>query len=176
MENIDEQTLDKYQKMNEPDFLINLIAHNMGKELQILDKNDNSIKEFKITPKLLVKIEDLENDINSIARFEYSIIKKSLQSITDEDAIEVAKILYPSGKWLVYDQQKSNFIKALWDLNKSDSAYIYNDLSFGGESHDIDYYNLPSVYQYLESKGYALPHMGYSVDELIKNKFYLIKD
>lgn len=93
------------------------------------------------------------------------LLLKPLSSITDEDAIEVAKILYPGykGEWQVCDKGA-----ALLKLrnNKGSMLIIWKDLSGQYGVNDLDYYLLPNVVDYLRSKSYALPFMGISVNQL----------
>lgn len=102
---------------------------------------------------------------------------KSMKSITDEDAIDVAKIIAPemnalhqSAKFLVDRSNDWLEVKTIHNkfsvdidydgiiskcVNDSDEMYRYNE----NIVHGIDY---------LRSKGYALPWMGISVKELVE--------
>lgn len=68
---------------------------------------------------------------------------KPLLSITEEDVIQVAYLNWPSMSGKPVD---TNFVKSLLD------AFVHNS----------------KIYQYLQSKGYALPWMGLSVDEMVQ--------
>lgn len=90
---------------------------------------------------------------------------KSISSISDEDAIEVAKI-YGLNEFSIR-------LKSQHGIKDFGSKYgeltLFNDLSFGGgssSSFDTDYFAKNMVFDFLRSRGYALPWMGLSVDEL----------
>ncbi|MCZ4244965.1 hypothetical protein [Pedobacter punctiformis] len=79
---------------------------------------------------------------------------KPLSSITDEDGIEVRKHLH------LKPNTKANWtLKDLVDLLK--------------EKHGI---NSLHVYDYLRSKGYALPYMGISVEKQIEYGWIKLKE
>lgn len=80
---------------------------------------------------------------------------KPLSQITDEDAIEVAR-LQLSGT-------KEEDIKLHFDPSDPEFAVCTS-------YHRNDYYEVVNSqsYQYLQSKGYALPWMGLSVNEMVK--------
>ena len=85
---------------------------------------------------------------------EYYIRLTSLSSITDEDAIDVARIAGLSS-----------------DKNKIDSLII-----FGREfSNDDRVYADIFVYQYLQSKGYALHWNSLGIDDLISYGWIKLK-
>lgn len=91
-----------------------------------------------------------EHSLHSIFK-DYQLLLKPLSSITDEDAIEVAKI---------FNQHK---IKAHYSDDDL-KAYLINkgkQFAFRCEHYVI-------IYQYLQSKGYALPYMGLSVEQLVE--------
>lgn len=75
------------------------------------------------------------------------LLLKPLSSITDEDAIEVARIAGYTN--VVYDMRKK----------KSLIRMVKDAIS----NHILTY----KIVDYLRSKGYALPWMGLSVEEMI---------
>lgn len=79
------------------------------------------------------------------------ILLKPLSSITDEDAVEVAKI---------FNQHK---IKAHYS-DDSLKAYLIKE----GKQFAFRCEHYVVIYQYLQSKGYALPFMGLSVEQLVE--------
>lgn len=86
----------------------------------------------------------------------YPLLLKNLKNITDQDAIEVHKLIptrdygneynYCIHNWYTPEQFKWRFINKLMPSVKSNVA----------------------VYQYLQSKGYALQFRNYSVQDLIQ--------
>lgn len=81
-----------------------------------------------------------------------------LSSITDEDAIEVAKMTW------------ADTIGGRKFINAIDGRYeILDTLSLGGH---FKYY----IVDYLRSKGYALPFHNLSVDELISYGWIKLKE
>lgn len=94
----------------------------------------------------------------------FKLLLTPLTAITDEHAIEVAKIISPvKGKLIATKYNNSNSIKSvLFPDNESNYTRldIYSDLSMGwvGKNlDDVDYFRMPFVIQYLISKGYAVP-------------------
>lgn len=89
------------------------------------------------------------------------LILKPLSSITNEDAIEVGKILfgkeYSEGD--VSRNEDSVYVKVL----KPNTTINQNvNINFNGEMGNMNGYSLHNVlqaYQYLISKGYDLPHI-----------------
>lgn len=92
---------------------------------------------------------------------------KPLSSISDDDAIEVANIYGLNGFSI---RAISQF--GVKDFgSKNGEITLFNDLSFGGNSSssfEADYFKKNIVFDYLRSKGYALPWMGLSVDQMIE--------
>lgn len=87
---------------------------------------------------------------------------KPLESISDEDAIEVIG--------LVEFKLKQND-KSSGYFGMSASGIFVDTLNVHGESYLIDKYNI----DYLRSKSYALPWMGLSVQDLIDYGWIKIK-
>ena len=84
-------------------------------------------------------------------KLKMAVLLRPLSSITDEEAIEVADIV--------------GLLIATKDKRKTLVDYLNNEMSREFESlgsHAVDY---------LRSKGFALPFMGYSVEELINAGF-----
>lgn len=90
---------------------------------------------------------------------QWKLSLKPLSSISDEDAIEVAKIygtFYDTKEDL--EDVKDHVILAL--IEDDEEAYnMWDHVGFQVMSYVIDY---------LRSKGYALPWMGLSVEELVE--------
>jgi len=108
------------------------------------------------------------------------VVLKSLQNISDEDAIEVAKYL----NWGrdIIKRRLSGDIRE--DQNIDDLRQTY--IRVGKESVMIFLGKLvPSVitsplecancFNFLQSKGYALPYMDYSVEDLVELGIYKLK-
>lgn len=108
------------------------------------------------------------------------LLLKHLSSITDEDAIEVAEIINISSYDFieVFENNDTTAIKCLLTSKKDGDCYggivyIYKDGTIYWDYHNKDKYNeseirLLTAYDYLRSKGYALPWMGLSVEEMVE--------
>lgn len=80
------------------------------------------------------------------------LLLKPLSAISDEDAIEVAKITYPGdGSWQIG--------KGIINLIQEASLTAL----------DIDFETLFEIVDFLRSKGYALPFRQYSVEQQVAN-------
>jgi hypothetical protein len=94
---------------------------------------------------------------------------KSLSSITDEDAIEVAKLMGLSeGDFEVSHRSTDIHIESYsqeFTLFFEDCSIYFNDFDTDSANTGIDYL---SAYDFLRSKGYALPFMGWSVEQMIE--------
>jgi len=104
---------------------------------------------------------------------------KPLSKITDEDAIEVAKIVSKSSCGYFEDvnwQVDRNNAKdsQVWVHNGKDPLVIcyinFNGNVFFKTNGGMTRLHINELlaYDYLRSKGYALPFMEYSVDELVE--------
>lgn len=95
-----------------------------------------------------------------------------LSAITDEDAIEVGKILfgekYSNGKCYSPENGESYYITVhIPETTINQSVELY----FDGHLRNMNGYGLQNVlqvYDYLRSKGYATPFRNYSVEQLIE--------
>lgn len=111
---------------------------------------------------------------------------KSIEDITDEDAICVAKIVSP----MLFDGDGNNDghiidkseIKSGWISVKHKRKITMVDIDLDGfvfEYHEDEGYTRPSLVNagadYLRSQGYALPWMGLSIDDLIKYGWVKLK-
>lgn len=107
------------------------------------------------------------------------LLLKPLSSISDEDAIEVAKIACPelfhtrkSGHYIERREFENGWITVKHDINYKSvdidiDGYIlvYNESDDGGYDRNP---NMVHAIDYLRSKGYALPWMGLTVEEMIE--------
>ena len=110
-------------------------------------KQDVAIKNKSIGP--VFKFEVNESTITDIDN--YLLKLKSISEISDEDAIEVAKIY----GWIKILSDNGNANAMRIYLTKSDNAAI---LATNKDWEILDF---------LRSKGYLLPWMGISTEELI---------
>lgn len=102
-----------------------------------------------------------------------------LSKISDEDAIEVAKVVTRySGKAIAmrYKNSSGAISVILSDRHDKGSPYtrldIFKDLSMqwiGKDLEEVDYFNLPFVHQYLISQGYAVP-LFFALNHWANNK------
>jgi hypothetical protein len=77
------------------------------------------------------------------------LILKPLSMISDEDAIEVTKIVYGTAtptQLILIKEGIKDFFEQKWNIGLKEMA---------------------KVLQYLQSKGYALPYGDYSVEDLV---------
>ena len=94
-----------------------------------------------------------------------------LSSITDEDAIEVARILTGISINEARVVMSNRMREIRWQHYY---VHLFPDLSgsiINTEAkweEGLDYYRLPKVYDYLRLKGYALPYGNRTVEELIE--------
>jgi len=89
----------------------------------------------------------------------YYLELKPLSSITDEDAIEVAKIILLT--W-------ETAIEIIRRINED-----WNIEAIKGD--DISYHELIEIIDYLRSKGYALPYLDLSVEQQIEYNWIKLK-
>lgn len=106
-----------------------------------------------------------------------SILVKSLKDITDEDAVEVAKICGVSDSDFYTDQferyrskdRDGNDVFGYHLVGKAFIKYIF-------KRGDRVWHSNPRVFitmsQYLQSKGYALPYLNYSVEQIVEAGVY----
>jgi hypothetical protein len=86
-----------------------------------------------------------------------SILVCHLRNITDEDAIEVAKLNVTMG---INFEEKDSVNEVINYVKKVLIHYMSINIK---------------SYQYLQSKGYALPYMDYSVENLLELGVYALK-
>lgn len=84
---------------------------------------------------------------------DYRIELKRLAAISDEDAIEVAKLLGEEGDLLYWGKYMCD-------------KFTSND--------KISVKKVTVIHQYLQSRGYAMPYLNYSVEDLIEANVYKI--
>lgn len=103
---------------------------------------------------------------------ESHLLLTPLSQISDEDAIEVAKIL----------GNAENGSSIEWDCGGESFDFIGDYCGTVYYDGEIDYNENEQVsllilqaYDYLRSKGYALPYMGLSVDKLIEYGWVKLK-
>ena len=136
---------------------------------------------------------DENQDIEIISQFtigHYSdsiaLVLKPLSSITDEDAIEVAEIVNISNyDFLEAFDNPQEKCKTVITSKKDGDAYgglvhIYPDGSIYWDYHNKDKWGNSEIrfltaYQLLQSKGYALPFMGLSIEQLIEYGWLKLK-
>ena len=103
----------------------------------------------------LRKIDNLTLD--SVENDDYLELKP-LSQISDEDAIEVAKLIY------------GNYhIEQTFSVLSKDKAIYEIKYSIEKENHYLKFY-------YLSSKGYALPWMDLSVEDLVEYGWVKLKE
>ena len=116
---------------------------------------------------------------------EYYLELKPLSQISDDDAINVAKLVSP----MLFEGRGKNgghYIdksEIWWYSVKHDGKTLMVDIDLDGyvfEYDEVDEYKRPSRSligtDYLRSKGYALPYMDLSVEDLIDYGWVKLKE
>lgn len=104
------------------------------------------------------------------------IFLKSLQEITDEDAIELGKLCLKNDNIIINNTANNIWIessKSYIQIDKYKQNVIICDILSEVEA-DFNTYLL--VADYLRSKGYALPWMDLSVDDLVEYGWIKLKE
>lgn len=133
-------------------------------------ENKDSIKSYQ-GPGVVFGILDIINNPEN-----YYAELTPLSQITDEDAIEVAKLESE------FFNCKYEHISIEREANKGVIVQKFNncahieDSVFIGDDNRINFSTMKyPAYQYIRSKGYALPWMGLSVDDLISYGWVKLK-
>lgn len=110
---------------------------------------------------------------------------KPLSAISDEDAIEIANICnHPSGvTWNIKEQGYFAIYNKYNDhADQKETLRIYYRNSFEifsldeyGRVFDYDLERLLNICDYLRSKGYLLPFMDLSIEQILEYKWAVIK-
>jgi len=122
-------------------------------EFQLIDKNDNVDETETVEP------------INAVA-----LILKPLSSITDEDAFAVAEL--EGYKTTGTIEREENWVSVFTESPSGAEFSILFSNGYCGWDNGLDYSDhdtegvSPAAYDYLRSRGYAIPWMGLSVEEL----------
>ncbi|WP_099368054.1 hypothetical protein [Sphingobacterium sp. 1.A.4] len=115
------------------------------------------------------------------------LILKPLSSISDEDAIEVAKIMtFHDGKGLIIERKKNGEIEMYDRYN--DEPHFLNTLFFVPDPFEIfsrddnrnwfqyDAERISEACDYLRSKGYALKWLDKSVEDQLSDGWIKLKE
>lgn len=111
---------------------------------------------FHLDDSVLLKVEDIISIIKDLPATgrQLSLLLTPLSAITDEDAIEIAKICG------IEEGVISSGLKK--DFRKNLSNDLFDDMT-------ID------IADFLRSRGYALPAFGFTVDELVEVGVFKLK-
>lgn len=158
------------------EIIAKIFSQYLGCQFLYSGTKDNSTTELDLYAlKLMIEY----NDFNKC-----TLLLTPLEQITDKDANEIALILGME-KW----NQNDNFFVT----HRRDDAIVFSTLGttailfFNGQifpnyndkirttNEHKESLMIIYVYQYLQSKGYALPYMNYSVDELVENGVIKLK-
>ena len=143
--------------------------------------------KYEMLDKLRSKFLSLDDD--HLSDDDYLILKP-LSSISDEDAIEVAKIsdVVPDEGLLVERRSRGSvFVYCKYNdtahTNKPENLFVIpaNDLAFycysdSGKIYNVDAERALDMFDLLRSKSYAIPFMGISVEEMIEAGWIKLKD
>lgn len=121
---------------------------------------------FKVTYMTCMKIQEDHYMFSNI-----QVVLKSLQNISDEDAIEMAEIFGGVNSPNV-DLNRPNDLQNE-DIHFSVQVFVRQPkfMSYCAPKYWSDGYGV-KAYQWLASKGYALPYMDFSVEELVELGVY----
>lgn len=153
--------------------LCDVIGNDIGGELRWSAGGYSAALSF-------LSVSNLEQVVTSIKCDEDVYLKlTSFSQITDEDAIEVARMIIDenvveverSDEWFVF---KSGKFKYRIAFEKGDMQ-IDMFIDVGWEQCHVCLMHVYKSYQYLKSKGYALPYMGWSVEDLIEMGWIKLK-
>ncbi len=93
------------------------------------------------------------------------LLLTALKNISDEDAINVAKIFYPIAYSEGFLKAGKEWVRQIFYKNGVNDEFNYSFLME----------DMFRTYQYLQSKGYALPFRQYSVQDLINEGVLKLK-
>ncbi|MES2287667.1 MAG: hypothetical protein V4547_18370 [Bacteroidota bacterium] len=125
-----------------------IFAQYLGQPIGLTTVSKESLKYFKTTPSTINLIFEQNQDFKDVW-----LILKPLSAITDEDANKIVQL---SGGF-TYRIESQHF--DVW--MKAHSIYLKECIA---------------ITQYLQSKGYALPYMEYSVEDLVKAGIYKLEE
>lgn len=135
---------------------------NIGNEVVFNEKIKGFLYGYKPTVHMgLIVLEDIDNNTPIYKNWEMldtKILLTPLSKISDYDAIEVAII---NGYNRSYDDKIKLGRDFITDIILNNGSFLSN--------------NILVIYQYLQSKGYALPYMDYSVEDLVELGVYKLK-
>ena len=141
---------------------------NIGNEVIFNEKIKGFLYGYKPTVHMgLIVLEDIDNNTPIYKNWEMldtKILLTPLSKISDEDAKMCVSFLYPN--------------KQIKDININDGGITLKWKGTYSYLSGIIYFNHLiniNVYQYLQSKGYALPYMDYSVEDLVELGIYKLK-
>lgn len=110
--------------------------------------------------------ETLRSDnIDQVVKHNFPLWLKPLSQISDEEAIELAKIIGCSGN----GRGRLHPLDRNMPLTELGRGIVWSG------RYVIDNFKMWDVIDYLRSKGYALPFMGLSVEEMIEAGWIKIK-
>lgn len=95
---------------------------------------------------------------------DFALFATPLSSITDEDAIECLNLVLGEG-WNYNSTEERRWI----DLIKNEVRDQFGSVQMVVKPY---FSNVLKIFQYLQSKGYALPYLNYSVEDLVQAGIY----
>lgn len=140
---------------------------NIGNNVIFNDKIIGILSGYKPTMLMgLIVLEDIDNNTPIYKDWEMldtKLLLTPIENISNEDAIEAIQMNMPV---------KYNELEIISKHN-NDIHYSFKPNRGGRISGFLDCNELVfNVYQFLQSKGYALPYMDYSVEELVELGVY----
>lgn len=140
-----------------------IFAQYLGAEFMYSGTKYNSTSKLDLySIKLMIE----DDDFN-----ECTLVLNSLQNISDEDAIEMAEIFGGINSPIVNLNRPTDLQNE--DIHFSVQVFVKEPkfMSYSTPKYWSDVYGV-KAYQWLTSKGYALPYMDYSVEELVELGVY----
>ena len=133
------------------EIIIKVLVQYLGQEMAF--KTDLSLKNQKLTIYLLNTL-----ITNGFWWRDTKLILKPLSAITDEDAIEVAKLAKP--KWINLKEFTVKRFITWTEVNVGgyDTVQIFSEGNIRQDTYEQKAIEFYRAYQYLQSKGYDLPN------------------
>lgn len=160
---------------------IQYLAHHFGSTVNSeLTYEDGETSNYDIVLDAY-NLSDIESRMIRGSRRKYWLSLTPLTMITDEDAIEVARIATNKKNIHLTDTCKKGYGFSFWVNNEKEYQINWERnlklicLEATPYEHLLSNHDVVQCYQYLQSKGYALPYKQYSIDQLLKANVLRLK-
>lgn len=108
------------------------------------------------------------------------LLLKPLSSISDEDAVEVTRIALNAAQYEEFDTcvHRGSFLVEVRVSNEGNAFTVY--IPHDTEELEMNFYgirgNAGKIIDFLRSKGYALPYLDWTVEELVEAGVYKLQN